>query len=157
MVESVVHAAHRIQNGTKFVMSQEITLLRHSTQTTKVVTISIIFAFFLITVELWCLEHWWLVYHGYFELALRPDFTSNLLHGLAFGTQKICIAPYGKINHGLVNMSSNCGVKSGLRIHHKNNPMAADIFVFVIISGDCLFILIKMLCEHIRIASTRRF
>ena len=48
-------------------------------------------------------------------LILRPDFTSNLLQGLAFGTPKFYIAPYGKINHGLVNLSSNCDMKSGLR------------------------------------------
>ena len=49
------------------------------------------------------------------ESALRPDFTSNLVRELAFGTPKFYIAPYDKINHGLVNMSSNCDVKSGLR------------------------------------------
>ena len=47
---------------------------------------------------------------------LRPDFTSKLVHGLAFGTQKFYIAPYGKINNGLVNQSSKCDVKSGLRV-----------------------------------------
>ena len=31
--------------------------------------------------------------------ALRLDFTSKLVHGLAFGTPKFYIAPYGKINH----------------------------------------------------------
>ena len=46
---------------------------------------------------------------------LRPDFTSNLVHGLAFGTPKFYIAPYGKIKHELVKLSSNCDVKSGLR------------------------------------------
>ena len=35
---------------------------------------------------------------------LRSDFTSNLVHGLAFGTQKFYIVSYGKINHGLVNL-----------------------------------------------------
>ena len=45
---------------------------------------------------------------------LRPVFKSNLVHGLAFGTPKIYIAPYDKINHGLVNLSNNCDVKSGL-------------------------------------------
>ena len=34
---------------------------------------------------------------------LRPDFTSNFVHGLAFGTPKFYIASYGKIKHGLVN------------------------------------------------------
>ena len=47
---------------------------------------------------------------------LRPDFTSNLVRVLAFGTPKFFIAPYGKINHGLINLSSNCDVKSGLRV-----------------------------------------
>ena len=46
--------------------------------------------------------------------ALRPDFTSGLVHGLAFGTPKFYIAPYGKIKHGLVSLSSNYDVKSGL-------------------------------------------
>ena len=44
----------------------------------------------------------------------RPDFTSQLEHGLAFGIPKFYIAPYDKINHGLVNLSSNCDVKLGL-------------------------------------------
>ena len=39
---------------------------------------------------------------------------SNLVHGLAFGTPKFYIAPYGKINYRLFNMSSNCDLKSGL-------------------------------------------
>ena len=46
---------------------------------------------------------------------LRPDFTSKLVRELAFGTPKFYIAPNDKINHGLVHMSSNCDVKSGLR------------------------------------------
>ena len=33
---------------------------------------------------------------------------------LAFGTPKFYIAPYGKIYHGLVKLSNNCEVKSGL-------------------------------------------
>ena len=44
---------------------------------------------------------------------LRPDFTSNLVHGLAVGTPKVDIAPYDKINHGFLNLNSNCDVKSG--------------------------------------------
>ena len=40
---------------------------------------------------------------------------SKLVHELAFGTPKFYIAPYDKINHGLVNVSSNCDVKSGLK------------------------------------------
>ena len=45
---------------------------------------------------------------------LRPDFTSKLVHVLAFGTPKFYTAPYDKIKHELVNLSSNCDVKSGL-------------------------------------------
>ena len=47
---------------------------------------------------------------------LRPDFTSKLGHVLAFGTPKFYIAPYDKIKHELVNLSTNCDVKSGLRV-----------------------------------------
>ena len=47
--------------------------------------------------------------------SLRPDFTSKLVHVLAFGTPKFYIAPYDKIKHELVNLSSNCYVKSGLK------------------------------------------
>ena len=50
------------------------------------------------------------------NLILRPDCTSKLVHGLAFGTTKIYIAPYGKMNHGLVNLSYNYDVKSGLTL-----------------------------------------
>ena len=32
------------------------------------------------------------------------DFTSSLVHGLAFAKPKISIVPYDKINHGIVNM-----------------------------------------------------
>ena len=46
---------------------------------------------------------------------IRPDFTSKLVHVLAFGTPKFYIAPYDKIKHELVNLSSKCNVKSGLR------------------------------------------
>ena len=49
------------------------------------------------------------------SMFLRPDFTSKLEHVLAFGTPKFYIAPYDKIKHELVNLSSNCDVKSGLR------------------------------------------
>ena len=49
------------------------------------------------------------------DAIFRPDFTSKLVRELAFGTPKFYIAPYDKINHGLVNMSSNCDVKSGVR------------------------------------------
>ena len=46
---------------------------------------------------------------------LRPDFTSKLVHVLAFGIPKFYIALYDKIKHELVNRSSSCDVKSGLR------------------------------------------
>ena len=49
-------------------------------------------------------------------MRLRPDFTSKLVHILAFGTPNFYIAPYDKIKHELVNMSSNCDVKSGLSV-----------------------------------------
>ena len=39
----------------------------------------------------------------------------KLVHVLAFGTPKFHIAPYDTIKHELVNLSSNCDVKSGLR------------------------------------------
>ena len=48
--------------------------------------------------------------------ALRPDFTSKLEHGLAFGTPKFYIATYDKINHTLVNLRYNCDLKSGLSL-----------------------------------------
>ena len=53
------------------------------------------------------------------NFTIRPDFTSNLVHGSAFGTPKFYIAPYGKINHGLVNRSHNCDVKSGFSCYIK--------------------------------------
>ena len=46
--------------------------------------------------------------------SLRPDYTSKLVRVLAFGTPKFYIALYDKIKHELVNLSSNCDVKSGL-------------------------------------------
>ena len=46
----------------------------------------------------------------------RPDFTSKLVPELAFGTPKFYIAPYDKIKHELVKLSSNCDVKSGLSV-----------------------------------------
>ena len=49
-------------------------------------------------------------------ITLRPDFTSKLVHVLAFGTPKFYIAPYDKIKRELVNLSSNCDVKSGLSL-----------------------------------------
>ena len=48
-------------------------------------------------------------------LTLRPDFTSKLVHVLTFGTSKFYIAPYDKIKHKLVNLSSNCDVQFGLK------------------------------------------
>ena len=57
-----------------------------------------------------------IIFNIFTQIALRPDFTSKLVRELAFGTPKFYIAPYDKINHGLVNISSNCDVKSGLRL-----------------------------------------
>ena len=56
---------------------------------------------------------------------LRPDFTSKLVHVLAFGTPKFYIAPYDKIKHKLVNLSSNCDVKSGLSVTRLEFPELA--------------------------------
>ena len=64
------------------------------------------------------------IHHGLVNLSynsdvksdLRPDFTSKLVHGLAFGTPKFYIAPYYKINRGVVNLSSNFNVKSDLKV-----------------------------------------
>ena len=47
---------------------------------------------------------------------LRPNFTSKLEHGLAFGTPTFYIAPYDKIKHLLLNLSYNCDVNLGLRV-----------------------------------------
>ena len=49
----------------------------------------------------------------------RPDFTSKLVHGLAFGTPKFYIVPYDKINRCFVNLSHNCNVKSRLRLENR--------------------------------------
>ena len=51
------------------------------------------------------------------KLSLRPDFTSKLEHGFAFGIPKFYIGPYNKINHGLVKLSYNCDMKSGLSLY----------------------------------------
>ena len=45
---------------------------------------------------------------------LWPDFTSKLVCDLAFVTPEFYIAAYDKKNHGLVNMSCNCDMQSGL-------------------------------------------
>ena len=50
------------------------------------------------------------------NLRVRPDFTLKFVHVLAFGKPKFYIAPYDKIKHELVNLSSNCDVKAGLSI-----------------------------------------
>ena len=55
-------------------------------------------------------------------------FTSKLVHVLAFGTPKFYIAPYDRIKHELVNLSSNCDVKSGL-------SMAIKWLIFTIASA----------------------
>ena len=58
----------------------------------------------------------------FFFSGLRPDFTSKLVHVLAFGTPKFYIAHYDKIKYKLVNLSFNCDVKSGLSIAYQINP-----------------------------------
>ena len=57
---------------------------------------------------------------------LRADFTSKLVHGLAFGPPKFYIAPYDKINHGLVNLTYNCDVKLGLSLPRKSVVRLTD-------------------------------
>ena len=56
-----------------------------------------------------------IAYNSSWKIRSRPDFTSKLVHVLAFGTPKFYIAPYDKIKHELVNLSSNCDVKLGPR------------------------------------------
>ena len=51
-------------------------------------------------------------------IRLRPDFKSKLVHVLAFRIPNFYIAPYDKIQYELVNLSSNCNVKSGLTVIH---------------------------------------
>ena len=69
------------------------------------------------TIFSWCLTFGFFGRKRPFKIGytLRPDFTSKLVHVLAFGTPKFYIAPYDKIKHELVKLSSNCDVKSGLR------------------------------------------
>ena len=57
---------------------------------------------------------------------LRSDFTSKLVRVLAFGIPKFYIAPYDKIKHELVNLSSNCDVKSGLSLPRKSVVRLTD-------------------------------
>ena len=67
---------------------------------------------------------------------LRPDFTSKLVHVLAFGTPKFYIAPYDKIKHEFVNLSSNCDVKSGLSVislFSSTNTSNIYFFAFVFV------------------------
>ena len=59
---------------------------------------------------------------------LRPDFTSKLVHVLTFGTPKVYIAPYDKIKHELVNLSSNCNVKSGLNVLYRSHFVCYRVF-----------------------------
>ena len=65
-------------------------------------------------------------------MQLRPDFTSKLLHGLAFGKPKFYIAPYDKINHGIVNLSCNCDVKSGLSVLSSSVVNGAFIIAYYV-------------------------
>ena len=57
---------------------------------------------------------------------LRPDFTSKLVYVLAFGTPNFYIAPYDKIKRDLVNLNSNCEVKSGLGLPRKSVVRLTD-------------------------------
>ena len=66
----------------------------------------------------------------FFFNTLRPDFTSKLVHVLAFGTPKFYIAPYDKIKHELVNLSSNCDVKSGLSVSYQPEGSISVILGF---------------------------
>ena len=61
---------------------------------------------------------------------------SKLVHVLAFGTPKFYIAPYDKIKHELVNLSSNCDVKSGLRDAGSASPARLWFYLcsFIIVS-----------------------
>ena len=63
-----------------------------------------------------CRYHNLIFFSEEFSYGLRSDFTSKLINVLAFGTPKFYIAPYDKIKHKLVNLSSNCDVKSGLNV-----------------------------------------
>ena len=49
---------------------------------------------------------------------VRSDFTSTLVHGLAFGIPKFCIAPYDKliILNDNLKLGYKCDVKSGLNV-----------------------------------------
>ena len=48
------------------------------------------------------------------RMLIRVLTLTELVHVLAFGTPIFYIAPYDKIKHELINLSSNCDVKSGL-------------------------------------------
>ena len=63
----------------------------------------------------------------------RPDFTSKLNYGLAFGIPKfLYIPPYDKINHALINLTYNCDVKSGLNIQDRT------LIVFVMSNNNTI-------------------
>ena len=61
----------------------------------------------------------------------KARFHVELSSGLAFGTPKFYIAPYGKINHELINLSPNCDVKSGLRGVHSHEGSITDRFRYL--------------------------
>ena len=54
---------------------------------------------------------------------------SKLVHVLAFGTPKFYIAPYDKIKRELVNLSSNCDVKSGLSVPLHKHKLLLHLFM----------------------------
>ena len=49
---------------------------------------------------------------------------------LALGTPQFYIAPYGKINHGVVKLSDSCDVKSGLKAAVKDLLRFEELFLF---------------------------
>ena len=66
---------------------------------------------------------------------------SKSVHGLGFGTPKIYIAPYSKINQGIVNLSYNCDVNSGLRVRLSITQMATfeDNHLYPVYLPDATF------------------
>ena len=81
---------------------------------------------------------------------LRTDFTSQLVHGLAFGIPKFYIAPYDKINHRLVNLSSMCDVKSGLSIIINQFQVFCSLFCFIFISFGYSLVLLTDFVKPIK-------
>ena len=70
--------------------------------------------------------------------SFRPDFRSKLVHRLAIGIPKFYIAPYDKIKHGLVNLSYNCDLESGLRHMEILLAVLLHLFFFQCKTVSCL-------------------